>query len=233
MIKGEEMTKGKDKNSLFESLLFTDNTFGSLPELSGQGHKSSQQEWGYEADNLLLGDNDYEYLPIMNHDLPHLSPSRPTLPLEIIKKTSQSLHQPPTPSFQSGALPTSRWRLFEIPSDPLWSTQAAGYGYLRPPWNLNPSRYVSRFPLQGGQGLAEIDIDGESAGGASTATGQLLLPDCESGYAKLMQSDTPLQFLREVIILSLSYPNLTQYPILTYHYPLPYSYLTHYSSILI
>ena len=49
------MAKGKDKNSLFESLLFTDNTFGSLPELSGQGHKS-QQDWGYEADNLLLGE---------------------------------------------------------------------------------------------------------------------------------------------------------------------------------
>lgn len=56
---GEQMAKGKDINSLFQSLLFTDNTFGSLPELSGQGqgHKSSsQEEWGYEADNMLLGE---------------------------------------------------------------------------------------------------------------------------------------------------------------------------------
>ena len=50
------MSKGKNINTLFESLLFTDNTFGSLPELLEKGHKNSEKEWGYEADNLLLGE---------------------------------------------------------------------------------------------------------------------------------------------------------------------------------
>ena len=119
----------------------------------------------------------------------------------------------PISAFHSGALPNSRWRLYEIPTDPLWSPHDAGYGYLRPPWNLNPSRYVSRFPLQGGQGLADIDSDSDTGGGSTTTTA-LLLPDCENGYVKMMQADTPLQFLREVMeclvfILPFTQPSTT------------------------
>ena len=48
-------------------------------------------------------------------------------------------------SVSSGAIPDGRWAFLKAETNTDYPTLKYGYGYLRAPWNLNPSPYVSRF----------------------------------------------------------------------------------------
>jgi len=44
-----------------------------------------------------------------------------------------------------GSIPDGRWAYLESPLNEDYPDLLAGYGYMRAPWNMNPSPYVSRF----------------------------------------------------------------------------------------
>ena len=45
----------------------------------------------------------------------------------------------------SGAIPDGRLAFLKSPSNDEYPDLQAGYNYMRAPWNMNPSPYVSRF----------------------------------------------------------------------------------------
>jgi hypothetical protein len=45
------------------------------------------------------------------------------------------------------AIPDGRWAYFETEKNAIYTDLKKGYGYMRAPWNMNPSPYVSRFSM--------------------------------------------------------------------------------------
>lgn len=70
-------------------------------------------------------------------------------------------------SILSGAVPDGRWAYTPVNINTKFTDMLSGYGYLRAPWNQNPSPYLSRF-------VSYMDIT---------------LPDCGSHYTALQQTD--------------------------------------------
>ena len=74
----------------------------------------------------------------------------------------------------SGAIPDGRWAYLESPVNEDFPDLQAAYGYMRAPWNMNPSPYVSRF-------LNDYKIG-------------ISLPSCTTHYS-ILQEDTLSNFM--------------------------------------
>jgi hypothetical protein len=46
---------------------------------------------------------------------------------------------------EAAAIPDGRWAFIEAPWNTEYPDLLYGYGYMRAPWSMNPSKYVSRF----------------------------------------------------------------------------------------
>jgi Common central domain of tyrosinase len=68
-----------------------------------------------------------------------------------------------------GAIPNGRWAYIEAGLNDRYDDLKQGYGYMRAPWNLNPSPYVSRFAY-------DYDIG-------------IVLPSCTSHYSILQETN--------------------------------------------
>jgi len=78
--------------SIFESFIFTPNTFGSLPA------PSNGQYWTYKDDEI-----------------------------------------------DDGKIPDGRWANIEADSNTRFEDIPSAFGYMRGPWNMNPSTYITRY----------------------------------------------------------------------------------------
>ena len=74
----------------------------------------------------------------------------------------------------SGAIPDGRWAYLESPVNEDFPDLQAAYGYMRAPWNMNPSPYVSRF------------LDDYKIG--------ISLPSCTTHYT-ILKEDTLVNFM--------------------------------------
>lgn len=73
----------------------------------------------------------------------------------------------------SGAIMNGRWKLLKAEKNIDYEELSGGYGYMRAPWNMNPSPYISRFTADYGIGI--------------------YLPTCESHY-NILQYDNMMDF---------------------------------------
>jgi hypothetical protein len=53
-------------------------------------------------------------------------------------------------SLLDGVIPDGRWAYLKADKNDRYSDLQGGFGYLRGPWNMNPSPYVTRFPTTSG-----------------------------------------------------------------------------------
>jgi hypothetical protein len=75
-----------------------------------------------------------------------------------------------------GRITSGRWENLKVEMNSYYSEVATGYGYLRAPWNMNPSPYLSRFPF-------DFSSDGAT----------VIFPTCYDNY-KILQYDDMMDF---------------------------------------
>jgi len=80
-------------------------------------------------------------------------------------------------SIIGGAIPDGRWAYLTTDTNDKYEDLYAGYGYMRAPWNMNPSPYISRFTM-------DLQI------GTS-------LPSCQEHY-NMLEYDTLMDYLYDI-----------------------------------
>jgi hypothetical protein len=79
----------------------------------------------------------------------------------------------------NGRIKSGRWENLTVAKNTYYPDMVNSYGYLRSAWNLNPSPYISRFPLN-----------------FSSNSVSFVFPTC-SGYYNILQYDDMMDFFEE------------------------------------